>query len=893
MSLTEDVPAVRLPRPSPPPWLHGVRRFPLGDLTEIAVALADGELIVRQLELVVPGGEHPLRLVREYRSGRRDAEGFGPGWTFTAGPGVRREPTARAVTLVDARGRATVLHRDGAGRIVRALDPLGAEVAAYAYDAEGRLVRHRHASGLVTESRWDAEGRLAGIGVPGGEALVFSYGAGPAVRAVDWTGARSPVRLAFAYADGRTTVREPGGGETVYAFDPRGRLVGVTDPLGHETRQGWDADGRPVTLTDPLGAVLARTYDAQGRPTGLVLPTSARSRVGYDDPARPELPTELRDPAGNELLLEYDAGGRLAAARTPGAGGAFDRRTYHPGHGGIATLTRGNGAVTAFGYDRHGDLIAVEPPAPLGRTVYHRDALSRITAVTSGNGRRTGYRQDAAGRLTEVVDEDTGQPLIALAHDALGRVVRKSGPGWRYDFGWLATPAGSRLASAVRSAGGEREEIGAGYDAAGALTSLTTAAGTTRYALDAAGRTESVVTPAGRTARLTRDAAGRLTGIGFGRGAVRIRRDAAGRRTALTVTDGAGHTVLSVEYGYDSGGGADTDVLRRTVVDGEFTGYAYDGLKRLARAGRTEFGYDAAHHLVRLGDIRFTLNDAGQVTLFGETEFGYDGAGNFTEETNPTGSFTYSATHQTLTGVFGGRQVVDIAYDGLGQEVPRRITETTVDGRTVTHVLTHSQLGVVRVTDDGVPTDFVRDPDGTLLAVLTADGRHYWAVTDQQGSVLALLDEDGALAARYGYTAHGAVTASGPAAAVNPFRYRGAYQLLRSALVLDHHLYNGHWGRFTQPDPTGRQYAPYTFADNDPVNGGTWTRHDFWSVLARPHRPAAEVFLPRPPAPGAGAGGFTDALTGAAIEAFTGAGPTPDQVPLIAGAAPSRTVHHA
>jgi RHS repeat-associated protein len=666
----------------------------------------------------------------------------------------------------------------------------------------------------------------------------------------------------------------------VHTFDAHGRPVAVTDQLGHQTRQEWDEDGRPLRLVDPLGGALTRTWDERGRPTGLLLPTSGRSHIGYGDPAHPELPTVLRDPAGNELLLEYDDLGRPAAVRTPDRDGPLERRTYHRGHGRIATRTDGNGAVTSYEHDDHGDLTAVTPPAPLGRTEFHRDALSRVTGVRAGNGGRTGYRHDAAGRLTEVVDEESGRSLLSLVHDAFGRVVRKAGPGWAYDFRWMATPAGSRLAAAVRTAGDEREEIGAVHDAAGSLTSVTWAGGTTRYVLDAAGRPHTVVTPTGRTARLGHDAAGRLTRVDFGRGSQTIRYDAAGRRTALTVSDASGRTVLSEEYGYDSGSGADSDVLRCTVSDGEFTGYAYDGLKRLARAGGTEYAYDAAHHLVRLGNVRFTLNPAGQVTRFGETEFAYDGAGNFTEETNPTGSFAYSPTHQTLTGVFGGVQVVDVAYDGLGQETPRRITETTVEGDTVTHVLTHSPLGVLRVTDDGVPTDFVRTPDGALLAVVTADGRHYWAVTDQRGSVLALLDEEGALAARYRYTPHGAVTASGPAAAVNPFRYRGAYQLLRSAHVLDHHLYNGHWGRFTQPDPTGRQYAPYTFSDNDPLNSGTWTRHDFWSVLARPHEPAAEVFLPRPPGPGQDA---------AAV--FTGAGATPDATPLVAGPAPSRTLH--
>ena len=162
----------------------------------------------------------------------------------------------------------------------------------------------------------------------------------------------------------------------------------------------------------------------------------------------------------------------------------------------------------------------------------------------------------------------------------------------------------------------------------------------------------------------------------------------------------------------------------------------------------------------------------------------------------------------------------------------------------------------------------------SLLAVITSDGRHYWAVTDHRGSVLALVDERGAVAARYRYTPHGAVTASGAAAAVNPFRFLGAYQLRRSAHLLDHRLYNGFWGRFTQPDPTRRSYAPYTFRDNDPVNVGTWTRHDFWAALAGPPERAVDAFLPALPEP--------DRRQAHEPDGSAGPGVAPDRTPLIA-----------
>lgn len=873
---------------------RAVRRVPIGDRTELLVDLASGQPVLRRLDLVIAGTGRHLRLIREFRGGSTADEGFGPGWSVSAG-GATAGTGDDPLGFTDSQGRVTTLHRDGEGRFTKLLDPSGAQVAAFGYNAAGRLIRDEDAGGAVTEYDWDDAGRLTRITPPHDGPVELAHTGDGRVARVGWTGPDGPVGIGFGYARGRTTVTGPTGGRTVYAFDTAGRPTAVTDALGRTARQEWDGAGRPTRSTDAAGGTLLRRYDDQGRPVALRLPTSGEFSAAYGDPAHPGLPSTLRSPAGHELLLERDAAGRVVRTRVAGRAAPLDSRTYHPGHGRITEFTDGNGATTAFRHDAAGNLTHVVPPEPLGGTAFRHDALSRITAVTSGDGRTLGRLHDALGRPAGVSDEDSGETLLALSRDGLGRPVRKSGPGWSYAFDWVRTAGGSRLSRAVRTDGQGTEEIRAGYDAEGLPVSLTTPGGTTRYAHDAAGRPASVTTPAGDTAVLTHDAAGRLTSVDFGPAVQEIGRDASGRPTSLTVRDTAGNVLLAVEYGYSTGGGADTGALRHTVVDGEFTGYGYDTLGRLVRAGKVEYAYDEANHLVRLGEVRFTLNSAGQVTRFGETTFAYDGAGNFTEEENPTGSFAYSPTGQTLTGVFGGQRVVDITYDGLGHETPRRITETTVDGRTVTHVLTHSHLGVVRVADDGTPTDFVRTPDGALLAVLTADGRRYWAVTDHQGSVLALLDEQGGLAARYRYTPHGAVTATGAAAAANPFRYRGAYQLLRSAHVLDHHLYNGFWGRFTQPDPTGRQYAPYTFADNDPLNTGTWTRGSFWAVLTRTGESATDVFFPSPsgffpttdgfsPFPGDATGTATHA------DAFTGPGAAPDRPPLIAGALPSPTL---
>ncbi|MEU9609704.1 DUF6531 domain-containing protein [Streptomyces sp. NPDC048057] len=840
--------AIRDAKTHPVAW-----SLPVGDRIDVLVDLAEGEVIVRQTDLVIENAGGNLRLTREHRGHSGAAVGFGPGWHLSCGVDqATPDPDGDPLTITDPQGRVTTLRRDPRGLVTEIVDPLGSTAATFGYDEAARMVRHTDGSGHSTVFEWDAHGRLSHITDPTGGIVSVAYTVGapegkPTVAAVEWTGDGTSSRITFTYGSRLSTVTDGSGHATVLRFDAQGQLASVTDPAGNVRRRIWDSQGLCTAVIDADGHATTYEYDTAGRLVALRLPTSARSTVVYADHRNPLLPTILRDPLGNELLLSYDSSGRLVRTGAPTRKRPLDTRTYDPVHGSLASFTDGNGDTTSFHHDHAGNLVRVTPPPPLGPTVYHRDGLSRITAVTSGNGNRTGYRRDSLGRLVEVTDENTGRTLLSLTHDPLGRLLHKAGEGWSYDYAWTRTTGGSRLASAVRTEDGATEEVRYTYAPTGELTSLTTEGGTVGYTHDAVGRPASVTGPSGRTAYLSHDASGRLSRVDYGQAVQEIRYDASGRRIALTVRGPEGKESLRTSYEYHSEAGVDSDTLRTAEVHGETVAFSYDALKRLRRAGDTEYAYDDAHHLVRLGDIRFTLNSAGQVVQFGETEFTYDGAGDFTEEVNPTGAFTYSATHQTLAGVFGGQRVVTVDYDELGQERPRRITETALDGRTVTHVLTHSELGVVRVADNDSPTDFVRAPDGTLLAVVTPEGRHYWTVTDQQGSVLALLDEDGHIAARYRYTPHGAVTASGDAAAANPFRYRGAYQLLRGAHVLDHHLYNGLWGRFTQPDPTRRQYAPYTFSDNDPLNSGTWTRHDFWSALVGPPETAVAAFFPEPP----------------------------------------------
>lgn len=117
---------------------RAVRRLPVGDHSEVLVDLHEGELIVRQLDLVVAGTTGHLRLVREYRSHSPVERGFGPGWSYSAGPGFEPDTGGEPETFTDARGRVVTLHRDSGGLVSKVVDPLGAGAASFAYDRSGR-----------------------------------------------------------------------------------------------------------------------------------------------------------------------------------------------------------------------------------------------------------------------------------------------------------------------------------------------------------------------------------------------------------------------------------------------------------------------------------------------------------------------------------------------------------------------------------------------------------------------------------------------------------------------------------------------------------------------------------------------------------------------------------
>ena len=98
----------------------------------------------------------------------------------------------------------------------------------------------------------------------------------------------------------------------------------------------------------------------------------------------------------------------------------------------------------------------------------------------------------------------------------------------------------------------------------------------------------------------------------------------------------------------------------------------------------------------------------------------------------------------------------------------------------------------------------------------TPAGTDYY-LTDAQGTVTAVVDNAGNQLAAYTYTPYGAArTTTGTL--TQPNQYTGAYLDPTGLYHLGARSYDPTLGRYTQPDPSGKETNPYAYTADDPIN---------------------------------------------------------------------------
>ncbi|WP_158414126.1 DUF6531 domain-containing protein [Geoalkalibacter subterraneus] len=506
---------------------------------------------------------------------------------------------SEVVTVTDPAGNQSVTHLNAKGAVAQLVDGEG-RTTSYAYHPDGTLASVTSPEGVVTElSNYTELGlpqTIRSVGTDqSAQTTTLSYDA--LARVVSTTQAASP------------------SSTTVYGYDLMGNRVSVTDAENRTTTFDHNYKGQVTNITDALSQKTALAYSGAGCPScggngvdKLIALTDAKNQTTsfrYDPNGNLKSET---DPLGHTILYVYTAGGALEKKlRDTNGDGEVDGGdellvSYHYANNGrlVGKTDHVTGETTTFSYDPNGRLQAAINPA-IGYTLEYY-ANGWLEKVTDSNGRVISYDQyNGAGQKTQI----TYLP---------GTVDEKT--------------------------------LGYGYDTAGRLETIASAAGTFFFGYDARSRRSTLSYPNGVVAV-----------YGY-----------APDRDWLAGLDyqGSGGTLLSIAYpSHDLLGNR----LQKTR-DGVPTSYGYDDIYQLVSAGAEAYSFDPVGNRTAgpAGSESYSHDAANRMSAGRDGSYQYDERGNQTVRnvTDGTWALAWNGENQLIEASKPGTTVT-FKYDPFGR----------------------------------------------------------------------------------------------------------------------------------------------------------------------------------------------------------------------------------
>jgi RHS repeat-associated protein len=646
-------------------------------------------------------------------------------------PGIRGEydDQGRLVKMIDADGKEVQMTHDPANATETVIDQLG-NSTTYIYDARGNVITEINAEGEVTKRTYDSRGNTLT------ETAVLEDG--------------TELTTSFTYDDrrNRLTETDPLGNITRFSYQTftfsvlenfQRALAGNTnfapppapfslptttvDALGNVTTSAYDSRGNLLSTVDAAGNATAITYFSFGLPQSLSLPGGNLISFEYDAVGNVQRQT---DALGNATTFTYDGdGNQLSESRTLST------------PNGVRTLT------TTREYDAQGRVTKItDAEGNVTRTEY--DAAGNRAADVDALGRRTEYRYDARGLMTETILPDAtpenlyDNPRTSTEYDAAGRAIAQIDElgrrtEMRYDK--VGRVIATIFPDATPGDLTDNPRSQTEFDAAGrAVAEIDERGNRMEYEYDLAGRRIAVRDALQNITRFAYDAAGRQTAV----------TDALGH-TTQSVFDGAGRPTTTVFADGTSISSAFDDAGRlsgRTDQLGRATGYAFDPLGRLtavvdALMQETEYGYDEAGNLVTQEDANDRI-----------TRYEYDGLGRRVASVLPLGQRStteYNAVGNVVSTTDFNGDTIEYVYDVRNRLVRKDFPDGTFE--TFTYTLTGQRetftdaRGVTSWTYDTRDRLLSRiDPDGTEISYTYDIAGNRKSVTTPAGTVSYTFD---------------------------------------------------------------------------------------------------------------------------------------------------------
>ncbi|MCS2154605.1 DUF6531 domain-containing protein [Scandinavium goeteborgense] len=443
-----------------------------------------------------------------------------------------------------------------------------------------------------------------------------------------------------------------------------------------------------------------------------------------------------------DVRYRYDAKGRVTAVR--GEGGYFCDRFIYDEHNRRTTYIDGEGGRSVYEYNPAGRVTRVTDP--LGRVTQTLWDHGNKVRETDALGRNTDYRYNAYGQVIQV--SNAAGDTVRYDYNDAGQVVKLTQPdGQCWQFAWndqgrqvsRTDPQGLVTVRDYNAQGqclSEYQPDGAawhyGYNARHQLITLTAPdKAVTRLEQDLFGRVLSATDPLGHLTRYTHSEAhagveGSLTQVNLPDG-VTQRLGYDGEKRRASVTDGEGKTTRYLYGEFDL-------LLGLTRPDGKTLRFEYDSLTRLMQV--TSAGGET---------YCFKRDAAGQV--ISETDF-----------TGRTVQYTYDAAGRRVSAQHPDGRIIRWHYS-LRDELIRQ--EVWQGSDTQSTLLTVTQYGydrqgrMIRAQNDDARVEFEYDAAGRQVCE-RLNGQavtHQWDERTQR----ALSRTYGGLTSGYEYDAGGRI----------------------------------------------------------------------------------------------------------------------------------------
>ena len=676
------------------------------------------------------------------------------------------DTAGRLASVTDQDGNVTRIERDANGTPTAIVAPFG-QRTTLTVDAHGYLNRITDLAGGVVQATYQASGLLQTFTDEVGKVSTMTYDTQGLLTKDENSAGGSTTLARTETANSHTvTVTTAENRTTIFQMTELG--TGglneiITGPDGLQTLQQTAPDGT-ATVTSPDGTIVTTKYGPDPRfgmlsplivsqteqtPSGLINSLSQTCTVTLTDPDNPLSATqwvETDTVNGQSYTTTFDAAAHTLTDQTP------------EGRTAITTLDAKDHVIrvevpgvtpTDYAYDVRGRLITATQGPRTATLTYGSDGL--LASYTDPLNQTTSYTRDVAGRV--IAEHLPDGQEIDFAYDLAGNLTALTPPGKSaHDFAYntagdvdLYTPPdlgpGSeatqdsynldrQLTQVMRPDG---TTIDLGYDFAGRLQTLTTAAGTTTYTYDpTSGLLSGIAAPGGEGLAYGYDGSllNAVTWNGTVSGSVTGTFDNNFRLTQELVNGGN-----AVSFQYDNDGlltQAGALTLDRDAQNGQLTGTTLGGVTDTF--GYDSFGevnsYQAAFNNSALFDVTDTQDALGRIAHRVETvegvansfDYTYDAVGRLTQvkqDNVVTATYTYDANGNRLSFT-GPGGTVNGTYDA--QDRLTQYGSTTY---------TYSLAGELQTkTDTNGTTTYNYDALGNLRSVALPGGTQIDYVID-------------------------------------------------------------------------------------------------------------------------------------------------------------------